>query len=267
MHLRDKMRSSTLTGEYDRLSRRGPVNNQRGELFSMTTISGVGNVCTPLTFGRACRPFILSCYILIDCIDYSVDVSKHLGLGCFYCAGVRRRPGLPGVVISALRAEYAKSQRVHIALFDVFPSVLEGAVWFRAVALLQERLAFWHSLRNHLVQETAVVSFHAHPLDPKGTDSLHTFRIVASAGWGQTISRTKQQMTSSAMQSSVRLNHVSAHTARAQRDAPSCNSLRNSGVAVQSLPLASWEVPFEAHLESHCVRLARNQTRGYPAPC
>ena len=64
--------------------------------------------------------------------------------------------------------------------------MFEGAVWIRTEALFQESLALGHALRYHLVQETALVPFHAHPFDPERTYCLHECIVAFSfimGGW------------------------------------------------------------------------------------
>ena len=86
------------------------------------------------------------------------------------------------MLVSAVRAVYAEAQGIHVALQNALFAVLERAVGVVADTFLQKVLALRHALGNHLVQEAAVVAFHAHALDPEDAYRLHI--VSRSAGRG-----------------------------------------------------------------------------------
>lgn len=68
--------------------------------------------------------------------------------------------------------QVAGAVETHLDLVHV---VLEGAVRFLALSKFEHRAADWHPLWDELMQEAAVISFHAESLEPIGTDCLqHT---------------------------------------------------------------------------------------------
>lgn len=130
-------------------------------------------MCMPGSLGRAVR-----CHILVDSVHHAIDVSKCLRFRCFDCAWIRRRTGLSCVVVATLGSEDAETQCIHVALLDVLATMFELTVRVVTKAFLQKRGALWHAFGNHFVEESTVIAFHAHALDPECTNSLQMRKVV-----------------------------------------------------------------------------------------
>ena len=61
---------------------------------------------------------------------------------------------------------------LHVTIFDIFQGVLERTVRFFALIIFSKKPASRHPLFIKLMEEAAVVSFHAKPTQPVSTNRL-----------------------------------------------------------------------------------------------